>query len=686
MADQDVTINITATTDELKDVMEAVNDVFKQASDMAKVLAESVNDDVSGAMTTAAADAATLGTALEAAFSPLAIIGLADAIVNAADKLSSFISDTFIYTNAEKQAVEQIKAENKVLEELARKTKEANRQRELLKASSASEKDKLTLKFQMEDEDGGPDHLKQLLEQKKLDYKNALRKSQETEQISFNDLNTGDSQEITQLTAAAQQAAAQLPALSGEINILKAQLDAAGASAGALNTKLAKDQAQEAQQREREKEQALMQGFQRELDDLKMNHQVSRTEEQNFWLSKLEQVKQGTALYNQIYHQAAAGQQAIDAENQRAQESFARAMERSSIEIQKQNEKATEDALKAATKNNQAIVKALQEANAAKEQQEKAHLATMRSLEEQAVQDRVASGKISQTQALAELKALHDQEYREDLRALQKKLELAQNDPDLNTAQRITAISKINAQIEQLNDQHLSRMAADNQKSLNAQRQQYQRYFTQCNSMFNSALNGWIQGTETASQAFEKMFQNILMQLVNFVEQWIEKKIEMWVMDEIISRQGNSSRADAAIQADVAQIEADANLAAAQAYSANAYDPIQAGIASAAAFAAVNSFAAAASATSILSGAGGIYRVPFDTVAMIHRDEQVLPASYAQGLRDLVGNGSASAAAVHVHLNVNAIDAASFQQTISRHGHMIGEQVYKTLRKRKLAG
>ena len=30
-------------------------------------------------------------------------------------------------------------------------------------------------------------------------------------------------------------------------------------------------------------------------------------------------------------------------------------------------------------------------------------------------------------------------------------------------------------------------------------------------------------------------FQDILSQLINFVEQWIEKKIEMWLMDKFIS-------------------------------------------------------------------------------------------------------------------------------------------------------
>lgn len=174
------------------------------------------------------------------------------------------------------------------------------------------------------------------------------------------------------------------------------------------------------------------------------------------------------------------------------------------------------------------------------------------------------------------------------------------------------------------------------------------------------------------------------MQLVTFVEQWIEHKIEMWLMDEIISREGNRTKADAAIISDISQIEADAFLAAADAYAANAYDPIQAGIAANEAFDVVSAFGAGAS--SMLSGAGGIYRVPFDTVAMIHRDEQVLPASYAQGLRELVGSGGSSSPSVHVHVNVSAIDAASFQKTVTKHGQMIGEQVYKVLRKRKLAG
>jgi hypothetical protein len=178
------------------------------------------------------------------------------------------------------------------------------------------------------------------------------------------------------------------------------------------------------------------------------------------------------------------------------------------------------------------------------------------------------------------------------------------------------------------------------------------------------------------------MFQDILMQLVSFIEQWIEHKVEMWVIDEVLNRQGSKSKTDTAITADVSQIEGDALLAAAEAYAANAYDPIKAAIASAEAFATVSSFAAGAS--SLLSGAGGIYRVPFDTLAMIHRDEQVLPAPYAQGLRDLVDSGSGPGSAVHVHVNVSAIDSASFQKTVTKHGHMIGEQVYRVLRKRGL--
>lgn len=86
-----------------------------------------------------------------------------------------------------------------------------------------------------------------------------------------------------------------------------------------------------------------------------------------------------------------------------------------------------------------------------------------------------------------------------------------------------------------------------------------------------------------------------------------------------------------------------------------------------------------------VAAAGGFYEVDRDQLAFIHKKEMVLPAGIADRLRTTVagGGGSDSGMNINVFHNVNAIDAASFQDTIKKHGNMIGNEVARVLKKRK---
>jgi hypothetical protein len=48
--------------------------------------------------------------------------------------------------------------------------------------------------------------------------------------------------------------------------------------------------------------------------------------------------------------------------------------------------------------------------------------------------------------------------------------------------------------------------------------------------------------------------------------------------------------------------------------------------------------------------------------AVLHKDEQVLPAQYAEGLRNLVAGGGGSTYHYHIHAN----DAAGFENMLRR--------------------
>jgi hypothetical protein len=87
------------------------------------------------------------------------------------------------------------------------------------------------------------------------------------------------------------------------------------------------------------------------------------------------------------------------------------------------------------------------------------------------------------------------------------------------------------------------------------------------------------------------------------------------------------------------------------------------------------------------SAAGGFYQVDRDQLALIHQNEMVLPAGIADRLRSTVASGGDAGPDVHVHVyhNVNAIDAASFKDSIKQHGNMIGNEVAKVLKRRRLS-
>jgi chromosome segregation ATPase len=268
-------------------------------------------------------------------------------------------------------------------------------------------------------------------------------------------------------------------------------------------------------------------------------------------------------------------------------------------------------------------------------------------------------GKISESEYEARLKAELDADFAHE----KKQLEIERDRYQQGTKD----YEKYQAELIKLTDKHDAEIEKLEQKSYQRRRQQFDQYFKQVSSSFNTALNGWMQGTETASQAFGKMFQDILSQLINFVEQWIEKKIEMWLMDKFIS-EGSQSAASAE------EIESNAAVAYSGAYAATAAIPLVGPeLAPEAAWMAYMDVMSMMPAGFAL---GGI--VPATGLALVHEGERVLPASMS-------GTGNFGLSNVHVHFNVSAIDSDSFKTTIKRHGNMIGNEVARVLKKKGMA-
>jgi ABC-type phosphate transport system ATPase subunit len=69
---------------------------------------------------------------------------------------------------------------------------------------------------------------------------------------------------------------------------------------------------------------------------------------------------------------------------------------------------------------------------------------------------------------------------------------------------------------------------------------------------------------------------------------------------------------------------------------------------------------------------------------MLHPQEMVLPAGIANQMRSVIGGGGSGGSGVTVVVNhsVSAVDAASFQGHIRRHGNMIANEVTRALKRK----
>jgi hypothetical protein len=83
----------------------------------------------------------------------------------------------------------------------------------------------------------------------------------------------------------------------------------------------------------------------------------------------------------------------------------------------------------------------------------------------------------------------------------------------------------------------------------------------------------------------------------------------------------------------------------------------------------------------ISSAEGGWGQVPHDTMAQIHKDEMVLPARYAAGLRNLLeSGGSPGGANVRTSYTIQALDSRDVKRFLQRNGGAIAAQTQRQWR------
>lgn len=205
----------------------------------------------------------------------------------------------------------------------------------------------------------------------------------------------------------------------------------------------------------------------------------------------------------------------------------------------------------------------------------------------------------------------------------------------------------------------------------------------QLGQTFQNTLNGLNSSlasfVTTGTANWRQLASSAIESIIQIGLQYAESQLLM----AIIGKGASDTETRTKAKAGLAQIDIDSNVAAANAYAPwAAFPAIAAGMA-AAAQGIVHAFAAPVVALGVKSSSGGDWRVDRDRLNFVHANETILPAGIAGKLRNMVeGGGNGGGVTVVVNHSVSAVDAASFQGHIRRHGNMIANEVTRALKRK----
>jgi len=220
---------------------------------------------------------------------------------------------------------------------------------------------------------------------------------------------------------------------------------------------------------------------------------------------------------------------------------------------------------------------------------------------------------------------------------------------------------------------------------------------------FSTSIRGVIQGTLTLKKALQNIFQSILLSfidmVVKMVQQWIFGEMAKLGISKMISSvlialgittaaaetgtQAAASVATTGIKVEEATTVVTANAveAASGAAAAESSIPYIGPILAAAAFAAM--LALVLGGLGMIKSAAGGWDVDQGSLAMIHKNEMVLPASLAEGVRGMIGGGgSGRAGRPNVHINVKSLDGMDAFRVFNKHSRKIAKSLESYSRNR----
>lgn len=261
-----------------------------------------------------------------------------------------------------------------------------------------------------------------------------------------------------------------------------------------------------------------------------------------------------------------------------------------------------------------------------------------------------ALGQITNAQKLEALRNLKEIEYQTELKAIQDQSAMYEE----GTVEYEQYLNKLQA----LKEKHEVEMRRiDGQIQVESFRT-WRQIGDSISGAFSTAVQGVIMGTQSITQAMRNMAQSILLSLIDMGVKWLVQQAVNEMIGEGITKGAAQGK-----------IMANAAVAASGAAASVAAIPYW-GWAAAPGVAA-ETFAATEAWASVAASAAGGYDVPagVNPVTQLHEKEMVLPAKFADPLRDMLeGGGGQTDGGFAPVINIKAIDARSVQESLRAGG------------------
>jgi hypothetical protein len=281
--------------------------------------------------------------------------------------------------------------------------------------------------------------------------------------------------------------------------------------------------------------------------------------------------------------------------------------------------------------------------------------------------------------------------------AIQDAAEKALASAALTSSQKVELANREARELKQI----AAKIEDDQNKAAEATQKQWDAAFNTINGAVDGQIDGLLRGTTSWAQAFKNVLATLTEDVIKFFVNWSLKAAERYAQDEIMQ----AASVSAHVTGNAVKAASDQSAAAAGGFAwvGQALKTLSADAASvfggvfaflapvmgpaAAAPAAGASSAVLAAGGAIASADIGMWSVPGDQVAMIHKNELIMPAPEAGAFRSLLttlsgggGAGQGVSIAPTTHFHVNAIDGASVGQWFRGNGREMMKAVDDAVR------